>query len=145
MLDVVYTFYRGDYESLQSHTETTNNNSNNKTVRHVGAKQPPPPYTHTQALQDTKLAPLTQHSGCHKGGCAPAAESSKGASKEAEKQLCGSWASGGTSYLCNERSWKLLNSTHQEGGRRWWVTTPPAHWQVVWEGGGGEGLGMSKM
>lgn len=46
MLDVVYTFYRGDYESLQSHTETTNNNSNNKMVRHVGAKQPPPTHTH---------------------------------------------------------------------------------------------------
>jgi hypothetical protein len=31
-------------------------------------------------------------------------------------------------------------------GRGWrWLTTPPAHQQVVWERGGGEGLGMSKM
>lgn len=34
-----------------------------------------------KALQDKKLAPLTQHSGCCKSGSAPVAESSKGASK----------------------------------------------------------------
>lgn len=108
MLDAVYTFYGGrGYESLQNRTETTNNN---KTARHMGARQP---HKQIKASRDRKLPPLTQHSGCHKGDSLPAAESSKGASKEAGKQLCGCWASRGTSYLCNERTWKLLNSSLQ--------------------------------
>lgn len=116
MLDAVYTHFigAGDYKSLQSRTETTNNN---KTVRHVRVKETT---KQIKALQDRKMPPLTQHSGCHKGDSVPEAESSKGASKEAEKQLCGCWSSRGTSYLFCERSWKLLNSSLQrkrpEGG-----------------------------
>ena len=68
----------------------------------MGAKQHP---SHTsKASQDKKLAPLTQHSGCRKSGSAQVSEYSKGASKPAEKLLCGSWDSRGSSYYCNERS-----------------------------------------
>lgn len=80
-----------------------------------------------------KVASLTQHSGCYKGGCALVAESSKRTNRETEKQLSGSWASRGTSSCGNERSWKLLTAVT----RGWrWLSAPPLHKHVPWEGVG---------
>lgn len=82
----MYTLGKGPGKSADSHREHE--------VRHAGANQPLIPI---QARQGRKVAPLTQRICCYKGGCALVAESSKGASKEAKKQLLGSWASRGSS------------------------------------------------